>query len=172
MTLAELTTLLRACSAGELSLEALREKLQPVITADPLDIEESDPRRWLRGPDEERLFWRLVYLIESAEEDGTHFRAAMGRVVTSLDRTRSAATTHEILPVLLDQPRFCAIVGKYRAGRVSRTGFLSVIAESGYPDHVRLWLRHASVEALATLCARLDAGAYDAAATAFEAPPE
>jgi hypothetical protein len=95
----------------------------------------------------------------------------MRRIIASLDRTRSAATTHELLPLVIDQPRFCTIVRKYRAGHVSRVGFLSVIAESGYPSHVKLWLQHASPTTLETLCERLEADGYDEVAASFEAPP-
>jgi len=54
---------------------------------------------------------------------------------------------------------------------VTRTGFLSIITESGYPDYVKLWLQHASPVALERLCAQLDADAYVAIASGFEAPP-
>ena len=158
-------------AAGELPLEAVQDQLRPLLAEDPLDVAESDPSPWLHGPDDERLFWRLVYHIESHAEDSPEFRDWAGRIVTSLDRTGSAATTHELFPVLLDQPRFCIIARRYEAGKVSRTGFLSVIAESGYPSHIKLWLQHASPNALEALCRRLESGEYDRVATGFDAPP-
>jgi hypothetical protein len=54
---------------------------------------------------------------------------------------------------------------------ISRTGFLSVVAESGYPEHVKLWLQHAPPSALERLRERLEAGRYDEVAAAFGAPP-
>ena len=131
----------------------------------------SDPVPWERAPDETRLFWRLVYLIESSDADDADFRNRARRIVASLDATRSAATTHELLPVILDAPRLCLIAQKHRAGIISRTGLLSMVAESGYPAHVKLWLQHASARALDRLCAQLGADEYDAVAAGFEVPP-
>jgi hypothetical protein len=71
----------------------------------------------------------------------------------------------------MDAQRLCAIVEKHRAGIISRTGLLSVVAESDYPAHVKLWLQHASPMALERLCAQLDADEYVAVAVGFEAPP-
>jgi hypothetical protein len=113
----------------------------------------------------------LVYLIESSDADDADFRNRARRIVASLDATRSAATTHELLPVILDAPRLCLIAQKHRAGIISRTGLLSMVAESGYPAHVKLWLQHASAIALDRLCAQLSADEYDAVAAGFEAPP-
>ena len=171
MTLAELVEVLRRYANGALPLTALHDHLRPLLAADPLDVAESDPSPWLKGPEDERLFWRLVYHVESTDTDTAAVREGARRIVTSLDRTGSAATTHELLPVLIDQPRFCIIARKYQAGQVSRTGFLSVIAESGYPSHIKLWLQHAPPGALEKLCQRLESGEYDLVAHAFEAPP-
>ena len=79
--------------------------------------------------------------------------------------------TFEMLPVITDQDRLCAIVGKHTHGVISRTGFLSVLAESGYPPHVKLWLERAGPEHLALLCDRLDRAAYDEVASGFERRP-
>ena len=51
-----------------------------------------------------------------------------------------------------------------RARGSPHEGFLSVVAESGYPPHVKLWLEHAGPDALTRLCERLDAGEYAGAA--------
>ena len=171
MTLAELATLLDRYASGEVALTVVHDQLRPLLVNDPLDVAESDPSPWLKGPEQERLFWRLVYHVETTDADTPAFRDEVRRIIVSLERTRSAATTHELLPVLIDQRRLCIIARKYRAGQVSRTGFLSVIAESGYPGHIKLWLQHAPAAALETLCQRLEAGDYDVVANGFEAPP-
>ena len=168
--LPHLIAILREYSSGDLPLDAVRALLLPVIQADPLDVTHSDAVRWDVGHDDERLFWRLVYLVED-EVEASELRDVVRRIVASMDDTRSAATTHELLPVILDAPRLCAIVEKHRAGVVTRTSFLSVITESGYPEHVKLWLQHASLVALERLCARLQAGEYAAVAAGFESPP-
>lgn len=142
-----------------------------MLAADPLDVEHSDASRWEESPGEERLFWRLVYLLESQGADAPDLRERAARIVACLERTRSADATHELLPVVIDQPRLCEIIAKHRGGVISRTGFLSVLAESGYPEHVKLWLQHASGDALQRLCERLAAYQYDLVAAAFEVPP-
>lgn len=172
MTLADLTALLSRYAAGALPLAALHAQLAPVLAADPLDVEASDPSRWEDGHDEERLFWRLIYLLEREAEDSERLRREAARVVRCLGSTGSAADTFELLPLLLDQERLTTIVARHRAGIISRTGFLNVVAESGYPAHVKLWLEHASADALATLAERLERGEYDAAVRAFERAPD
>ena len=171
MTLADLAAILRRYAEGEFTLSAIQQQLRPLLAEDSLNVAESDPRPWLRGPEDERLFWRLVYQIESHSVDSPALRDWARRIVTCLDQTLSASITHELFAVLLDQRRFCIIARKYQAAQVSRTGFLSVIAESGYPGHIKLWLQHASPRALETLCQRLEAGEYDTVAADFSRPP-
>ena len=171
VTLPALVDLLRQYLAGEVTLETVHAYLLPVLTADSLHVAESDSTAWDTDHQSERLFWRLVYVVEAEPADGAGLVAPLQRILGCLDTTRSAASTFELLPLLLDQPRFCSIVRKHEAGPISRTGFLSAIAESGYPEHIKLWLQHASSDALAVLCSRLESGLYDLAAAAFEAPP-
>jgi hypothetical protein len=167
-------THLRAFAAGELTRDALEAWLAPVLAADPLDVSHSDATPWEDDHAEERLFWRLVYLVESSDPDADDgaLRAVAGRVVACLTSTASAEDTFELLPLLADQARFCEIVARHRRGVISRTGFLAVLAESGYPPHAKLWLEHAPGPALERLCAQLAAGAYDAAARMLERPPD
>jgi hypothetical protein len=175
-SLYDLMSRLRAYAASELSREDLEAWLAPVLAADPLDVTHSDASPWEDGHDEERLLWRLIYLVESSDpaEDGgdAALRAVAARVVACLADTASPETTLELLPVLVDQGRFCEIVARHRRGVISRTGFLAVIAESGYPAHAKLWLEHAPAPALDLLCARLTAGAYAAAAEMLERPAD
>jgi hypothetical protein len=127
--------------------------------------------RWDVAPHDERLFWRVVYLVEAEAEDSPSLREAMYRIVESLARTSSAEITHELLPMLLDQSRLCTVVTKHREGIISRTSFLSVLAECGYPDHIKLWLQSASHDTLGRLCDQLTSYEYDLVAASFEAPP-
>ena len=172
MTLADLAEHLRAFSEGSVTRAQLQQQLAPVLAADPLDVAQSDSTPWDHAHHDARLFWRLVYLFETeeAEEEGDLRRLA-GRVVECLARTGSAATTFELLPIVLDQERFCVIAAKHVRGVISRTGFLSVVAESGYPAHLKLWLQHAGPAALERLCAMLAGGDYATAAAAVERAP-
>jgi hypothetical protein len=172
MTLADLAEHLRTFAEGRLTREELQTHLVPVLAADPLDVAKSDSDPWDRAHHDARLFWRLVYLFETERaDDDDALRRLAGRVVECLARTGSAATTFELLPLIADQERFCAIAAKHGRGVISRTGFLSVVAESGYPSHLKLWLQHAGPAALDRLCNRLAAGDYATAATSVERPP-
>ena len=172
MTLTDLTSLLDRYAAGELSLAALQAQFAAVLAADPLDVEESDAEPWNDAHQESRLSWRLIYLFDAEAEDGEAPRRLAAHVVRCLARSGSADATFEMLPLLVDQERFCEIVGKHRAGIISRTGFLNVLSASGYPPHVKLWLEHASPFALDRLCAMLGAEAYDLVVAAFDRAPE
>jgi hypothetical protein len=170
-SLYDLAARLRAFAAGELPRADVERWLDAVLAADPLGAERSDAAPWEEGHEEERLFWRVAYLVESSEGDDEALRRVAGRIVGCLASTASAADTFELLPVLLDQDRFCAIVAKHRRGVISRTGFLSVLAGSGYPSHAKLWLEHADGAALDALCERLAAGEYGTVARMLERAP-
>jgi hypothetical protein len=173
MTLADLAEQLRAFAEGRTTRDELQAQLAPVLAADPLDVAESDSTPWDHAHHDARLFWRLVYLLETElEDEGAELRRLAGRVVSCLAHTGSAATTFELLPLIADQERFCTIADKHVRGVISRTGFLSVVAESGYPAHIKLWLQHAGPGALSRLCQRLTAGDYATAAASVERAPE
>lgn len=172
MTLADLAEHLRAFAVERITRDQLQEQLAPVLAADPLDVTKSDSTPWDHAHHDARLFWRLVYLFETEEaEEEDELRRLAGRVVECLACTGSAATTFELLPMIADQERLCMIATKHVAGVISRTGFLSVVAESGYPAHLKLWLRHAGPVALARLCQRLVAGDYATVAASMERAP-
>ena len=174
MTLADLADRLRSYADGAITGAELQASFAPVLAADPLDVERSESTPWDIAPDETRLFWRLLYLFESegTGDDDEERRRMAGRVVRCLASTRSPASTFELLPLVVDEERFCAIVAKHAREVISRTGFLNVIAESGYPPHVKLWLMNAPSAALLRLCERLSAGAYGEATAAMERAPE
>lgn len=177
MTLAELTARLRDFADGELSLGDLRVSLLPALEADPLDVELSDATPWDRSPDDTRLFWRLMHHFDGGAFGTTSdareeplLRRAAHHLVQAMDDAGGAATL-ELLPVLLDQDRLCTILRKHAEGIISRTGLLSVIAESGYPAHIKLWLQHAGPDALALLRERLESGCYARVAAMVERAP-
>jgi len=176
MTLADLAQRLDDFASSRTTQQELQRWFDALLAADSLGVERSDSAPWDVAPDEARLFWRLVYLFEADDEgegddEETARRRLARRVVDCLARTGSPAMTFELLPVITDQERLCTIVGKHAHGIISRTGFLSVLAESGYPPHVKLWLERAAPEHLERLCDRLERGAYDEVATGFERRP-
>ena len=172
MTLDDLVDRLARFAEGELTLEALRLSFLPALEAEPLDVSECDSTPWDTAPDDARCYWRLLHLFDTMDgpDDEPALRRLAARLVHSV-REAGSATTLELLSLLTDQDRFCAIVRKHAAGIISRTGFLNVVAESGYPAHVKLWLQHAGAEALARLCGRLEAGEVRGVAAMVERAP-
>ena len=171
MTLDDLSTLLAQYAAGEGTLAALQARFAPLFGGDPLRVELSDSAPWDAAPHDARLLWRLVYLFDVQADEGDAARRLASRVVRCLE-TSDAAETFELLPLLLDQERFLGIAAKYRAAVITRTGFLSVLAESGYPPHVKLWLEHAGPAALEALEGDLAAQRYDRVLAALARRPD
>jgi len=172
MTLADLAELLDLYAMGSIDLGALHDRFASVVVADPLNVEHTDPVPWERAPDDMRLLWRLIYIFESIVNDGVEPRHVARRVVRCLAATGSPDTTYELLPLILDQERLSSVIAKRRGGVISRTGFLSMLTESGYPPHVKLWLEHASAAEATRLTNMLDAEEYAAVTLTLERPPE
>lgn len=170
MSLQELTAQLRRWTSGEIGLLELQDWFTPILSADSLDVEESDAQPWEHAAEDTRLFWRIIYLFEAGEDEAS-LRLDAERIVACLDSTGDASATYELLPLVLDQDRLTTIVTKHLAGTISRTGFLSVVAESGYPPHVKLWLANASGTALDRLADRLAGAAYGEIVAMLEKPP-
>jgi len=171
MRLEDLTVILEFYSAGHITLDAVHRQLVPVLAADPIDVGSSGGDGWDEAADESRLLWRLIYLFESEVADSDLLRQDARRLVTCLRKTGSAELTLELLPLVLDQDRFAAIIERYEQGIISRTGLLSFVAESGYPPHVKLWLEHAGEHALTRIARDLDEEKYAVVAAGFESPP-
>lgn len=168
--LADLREQLASFASGESDLAAMQRWLLPILAADSLDIEQSPEEPWDHAPHDTRLFWRLVYQFEAGGAEEA-LRVDAGRLVQCLASTGDSVVTYELLPVLLDQDRLCAIVDKHLRGIISRTGFLSATAESGYASHIKLWLERATPESLSRFTAWLASGAYGDAAVALERRP-
>ena len=170
MQLDQLRIQLERFTRGELDLSALQAWIAPILAADPLDVAESASAPWEAAPEDTRLFWRLVYLLEVAGDEET-VRGHATRIVACLRSTRDASVTYEMLPLLLDQERLTTIVGRHIDGIISRTGFLNVVAESGYSTHMKRWLERASAVSLERLVMLLTTGAYrEVAASLNQAP--
>jgi hypothetical protein len=170
VSLNDLAMQLRRWTGGEIGLPELQDWFVPILSADSLDVEESDEGPWEHAAEDTRLFWRLVYIFEAGGDEEALRRDAE-RIVACLDATRDASATYEMLPLVLDQDRLATIVTKHLAGTISRTGFLSVVAESGYPSHAKLWLAHAPAPALGRLADLMASGAYRDVALTLEQRP-
>lgn len=171
MTLDDLIELLEAYGSATVGFASVQARLLSVLAADPLSIEASESVSWDQAPAESRLFWRLVHFFDAESSDTEGTRHTARRVVRCLRQTGSAELTFELLPILVDQDRFARIAHRHGAAIISRTSLLSVIAESGYPAHIKLWLEHASPNSLTCLARALEEERYRDVATAFDAPP-
>jgi hypothetical protein len=170
MSLHALTEQLRRFVAREIGTTDLAEWFTPILVADSLDVEESDASPWEHAAEDTRLFWRLVYLFEAGGAEAA-LRLDAERIVACLDSTHDASATYELLPLVLDQDRLTTIVTKHLSGTISRTGFLNVVTESGYPPHAKLWLERADPAALRRLADLLSANAYGDVTRALERRP-
>ena len=170
MSLQDLTTQLRRFTGEEIGLVELQDWFTPILAADSLDVEESDESPWEHAAEDTRLFWRLVYLFEAGGDEES-LRLGAERIVACLESTRDASVTYELLPLVIDQDRLTTIVTKHLGGTISRTSFLSVVAESGYPAHVKLWLEHAPAAALTRFADLLATAAYGDAAVTLQRRP-
>lgn len=170
MSLQDLTAQLRRLADREIGLPELQDWFTPILAADSLDVEESEAGPWEHAAEDTRLFWRLVYLFEAGGDEES-LRVAAARIVACLEATRDASATYELLPLVLDQDRLATIVTKHLAGTISRTGFLSVVAESGYPPHVKLWLEQATPAALDRVTDLLAGSAYREVVAALDQRP-
>lgn len=146
--------------------------MAPILDADALGVDEGGSAPWDDAPEEERLYWRLLYLIETSELPDDELRAFAQRVLDCLASTGSPGDTLELLPLLRQQPRLVMVLEKRVAGVISRVGLLGFVAKSGYPAHVKLWLEYASGAALLRLAERLRRGRYDLVARMLERRPE
>ena len=166
----DLAAKLKSFVEGALARDELDAWAAEVLGADPLGAAASDHRPWEDAPDEERLFWRLLYALETSDAPDDTLRALGGRALACL-AAAGPADTLELLPLVADQPRLCTILARHGAGVISRTGLLGVVSNSGYPPHVKLWLQHADAAALGRLCERMERGAWDEVARTVERAP-
>ena len=166
----DLAAKLKSFVDGATPRDELEAWAAAVLAADPLGVAESDHLPWEDAPEEERLFWRLLYALETSDAPDEALRALGARALACL-AAAGPADTLELLPLVADQPRLCTILARHRDGLVSRTGLLGVLANSGYPPHVKLWLQHADAAALARLCERMESGAWEEVARTVERAP-
>ena len=80
-SLFDLAAELKRFAAGEIARDALDAWIDGALGADPLGAAGDDAPLWEDSPDEERLFWRLLYLCETSDADEEGLRALARRLV-------------------------------------------------------------------------------------------
>lgn len=145
---------LASFAGGDLDLGELRRWFTPLLADNGGEAPEHD----------HDVVFRLVYLFEDESLDkGTH-RTNAHRLAQALHEVEDNAALLELVPIITDQDRLCGILEKYRAGLVTRTGFLSFVSETRYSTKVKSWLAHTDLLTLLSLCNSLSSGKYSAAA--------
>jgi hypothetical protein len=147
----DLTAQLEAFAKGWLTLDDLRRWFTPLLVAETTEAVAAD----------RDLVFRLIFLFEDDSLSGDAHRCNAWRLSRALRAVESNSELIELIPVVTDQERLCAVVGKYRRGIISRTGFLSAISEARYSRRVKDWLVAADVAGLQFLCKVLSAGEYE-----------
>lgn len=170
-TLYDLAARLQEFTSGALTRDELEAWIGPILDADSLDVHESPSVPWEDAPEEERLYWRLLYTIETNDLSDEDLRGFANRVLDCIASTGSPADTLELLPLLRHQPRLLLVLDRHESGIISRVGLLGFVAKSGYPAHVKLWLEYAPPSSLQRLRETLRDGEYGALARMFERRP-
>lgn len=126
---------------GVSDLGEIRRRFAPAITG----------RDSFSTGNEEDLIARVAFVLEDESIDLAAHRLQAGRLAAALDSRLSNEEILSLLPLILGSPRFCLVLSKLEAGTVSRTGYLSFIAESAYGDEAKRWLLAAPMPALRDL---------------------
>jgi hypothetical protein len=144
-----MTTLSRAFASkylsqlaqGVLDLDEMRRRFAPAITGGDL----------FGTGNEGDLIASVAFALEDESIDEEAHRLQAGRLAAALDSPLSNEEILVLLPLILGSPRLCSVLSKLEAGTVSRTGYLSFIAESPYGSEAKRWLLAASMPALREL---------------------
>jgi hypothetical protein len=108
------------------------------------------------GPEEDAaLITRLSLLFEddSISQDDHKDNATI--IAAALASAFPSGRILELLPLLLARRRICAAVTNVTSGKISRTSFLSLIAESRLSAHVKRWLSEVQSRDIDLLCRAL-----------------
>lgn len=113
----------------------------------------------------------LVYLFEDDSIGPAVHVDNARRLVPYLESALSEDQVLWLLPLILLQHRLCDVVGKYKRGVVSRTGFVTFVSSSRLSGGIKKWLTNASPDALTGLCEALESGTPSEIAGLLENPP-
>lgn len=129
----------------DLTLHDLRRAFTPLLAAGQV------------GPDSgaEGFLTDLVFLFEDDSLSEQQHQQNAQRIVHLLRPEFNNTLTQKLLRVVLSQDRLCDVIGKVKAGIISRTKFVAFIGALRVSDDVKTYLTDASPERLEQLCATL-----------------
>ncbi len=118
---------LGAALAAPEPAQRVNDVLRAVLTTEPV-ASESDEQRLMRSVSER---------IDVASGDASRLVLLARNVHALLDAASSNDVVEVLLELVAERERVLGILRKYAAGTITRTGFLSFIAEQRWPESVR-----------------------------------
>lgn len=125
--------------------KAVRALLDDVLISDPMNWESEQPH----------LVSAIVQRID-AVDNGSERLVDLARDLHRLLQDASSCERIQLLlEVVAERERVSGILGKYLVGTISRTGFLSFVAEQRWPDDIRRKVVDLETSDLSTLSTAL-----------------
>lgn len=107
------------------------------------------------------LITRIALLIEDESLTEAQHRVLARTLSHALGGPLSSERVLALIPLLAKAERFRDIVRAVQAGRMSRTAFLSFLAESRFPQAIKDWLTRAELSRVEDLASAVSAGAIE-----------
>lgn len=136
---------------GESSLEELRRWMTQVLV--PAEVP---------SPSEDRLLVaRIAFLIEDESLNEDEHCALAGALSRVLQGPLPSERVLAAIPLLAKGERLHSVIQAVEAGKMTRTSFLSFVAESRLSTPVKQWLTRASTNQVRELSMALQCGALE-----------
>jgi hypothetical protein len=148
MMLDEFRALLQAYADGRLADAALDARLDEVLVNEMPEL--ALPGGPLDESSAESLLSRLIFQFEQRDFADRDVRSEAGAVAAALSSLSPRATL-AVLPLFWQRERMAEIIGKYRKGIISRTGFVAAVGAAGLGDQTSQWILSAEATALEQL---------------------
>ncbi|MCC6930037.1 MAG: hypothetical protein IT359_13725 [Gemmatimonadaceae bacterium] len=126
----------------------MNDLLRGVLTIDP-GVWESDDQRLVRSISER---------VDVASGDDTRLLTLARDVRSLLDEASSNEAVELLLELIAERERVLGIIRKYAQGEITRTSFLSFVAEQRWPESVRHRMSALSAAGVMSLATALEAG--------------
>ena len=118
---------LGAALAAPEPAQRVNDVLRAVLATEPVASEAA----------EQRLMRSISERIDVASGDASRLLLLARNIHTLLDAASSNEVVELLLELVAERERVRGILSKYAAGTITRTGFLSFIAEQRWPESVR-----------------------------------
>jgi hypothetical protein len=118
---------LGAALAAPEPAQRVNDVLRAVLTTEPVSLES----------DEQRLMRSISERIDVASGDASRLVLLARNVHALLDAASSNDVVELLFELVAERERVLGVLRKYAAAAITRTGFLSFIAEQRWPESVR-----------------------------------